>query len=141
MTSEQVSLPDPTMADLVQDMLDTMYAAGGVGLAAVQIGVLKRVVVIDIEREGPRQPQIFINPRVLRSSAEPTPFLEGCLSLPGVMLDVWRPQKIWICYMTLDGTERAMEATGVLAVCLQHEIDHLNGTLIIDHARLVLEQI
>lgn len=131
--SERVSLDDLTIGTLVKDMLDTMYAAGGVGLAAVQIGVLKRVVVIDLARREAPMPQIFINPEIIEASEEEGIFREGCLSLPGIMIDVTRPTKVHIRYQTLQGEPCEMRAEGLLAICLQHEIDHLNGILITDH--------
>jgi peptide deformylase len=118
-------------------MLDTMYNTHGVGLAAVQIGVLKQVVVIDLERQGSPNPQVFLNPRILQFSGESKPFREGCLSLPGTMIDVVRPQRIKIAYANLSGDEVELKAEGILAICLQHEIDHLNGILITDHARII----
>jgi peptide deformylase len=130
--AEPVHMIDQEIRDLVQDMFDTMYLARGVGLAAVQIGVARRVVVIDISREEPRQPQVFINPEILEAWGEPVPFREGCLSLPGTMIDVERPRHIRIRYQTLDGIGTELEAEGLLAICLQHEIDHLNGIMIID---------
>ncbi|KQO75961.1 peptide deformylase [Rhizobium sp. Leaf262] len=132
--SELVSLEDRTIGALVKDMLDTMYAAGGVGLAAVQIGVLKQVIVVDLSGGGPRGQQILINPEVIKASGEEVIFREGCLSLPGVMVNVNRPANVHVRYRSLDGETCEIMAHGLLAICLQHEIDHLNGVLITDHA-------
>lgn len=134
--SELVQFDDPTTGALVKDMLDTMYAAGGVGLAAVQIGILKRVVVVDLAGGDPPRPQIFINPELVEASGEEGVFREGCLSLPGVLVDVTRPAKVHIRYRSLEGEACEVKADGLLAICLQHEIDHLNGILITDLASL-----
>lgn len=131
--SQPVSLEDRTIGALVKDMLDTMYAAGGVGLAAVQIGVLKQVIVVDLPSGDPPGPQIFLNPEIIEASGEQAVFREGCLSLPGVMVNVKRPTHVHVRYRSLDGRACEIMAHGLLAICLQHEIDHLNGVLITDH--------
>lgn len=132
--SELVPPDDITTGALVKDMLDTMYAAGGVGLAAVQIGVLKRVVAVDLGGKDRPTPKIFINPEIIEASGEEKIFREGCLSLPGVMIDVARPQKVHVRFRSLEGEACDLKADGLLAICLQHEIDHLNGILITDRA-------
>ncbi|OAE48362.1 peptide deformylase [Agrobacterium tumefaciens] len=131
--SALVSLEDRTIGALVKDMLDTMYAAGGLGLAAVQIGVLKQVIVVDLSGGVPPSPQIFINPEVIEASGEQVVFREGCLSLPGVMVNVKRPANVHVRYRSIDGEVSEIMAHGLLAICLQHEIDHLDGVLITDH--------
>ncbi|WP_018900800.1 peptide deformylase [Rhizobium sp. 2MFCol3.1] len=119
---------------LTVDMLETMYAAGGVGLAAVQIGVPKRVVVIDLSRgEEPKKPMVLVNPEVVSHSIRLKSFKEGCLSIPGYMAVVERPAEVTVRYTDLDGASNVVDAEGVLATCLQHEIDHLNGILFVDY--------
>jgi peptide deformylase len=119
---------------LVDDMAESMYAADGIGLAAVQIGVPKRVIVIDLDqKEGKKNPRAFINPKILWASEEMAVFEEGCLSVPEIWDDVERPARIRAEYLDLDGKKVELEADGMLATCLQHEMDHLNGVLFIDH--------
>ena len=119
---------------LVDDMAESMYAADGIGLAAVQIGVPKRVIVIDLDqKEGKKNPRAFINPKILWASEEMALFEEGCLSVPEIWDDVERPARIKAEYLDLDGKKVELEADGMLATCLQHEMDHLNGVLFIDH--------
>jgi peptide deformylase len=119
---------------LVDDMAESMYAADGIGLAAVQIGVPKRVIVIDLDqKEGKKNPRAFINPKILWASEDMAVFEEGCLSVPEIWDDVERPARIRAEYLDLDGKKVELEADGMLATCLQHEMDHLNGVLFIDH--------
>jgi len=119
---------------LIDDMTDSMYAAEGIGLAAIQIGVPKRVVVIDLDqKEGERNPRAFINPKIVWASEEMAVFEEGCLSVPEIWDDVERRAKIKCEYLDRDGNKQVLEADGLLATCLQHEMDHLNGVLFIDH--------
>jgi len=119
---------------LVDDMADSMYAADGIGLAAVQVGVPKRVIVIDLDqKEGRKNPRAFINPNILWASDETAVFEEGCLSVPEIWDDVERPARIRCEYLDRDGNKQLLEADGMLATCLQHEMDHLNGVLFIDH--------
>ncbi|MGO7733190.1 peptide deformylase [Rhizobium leguminosarum] len=139
--SAVVEASDNTIPALVADMFDTMYASSGVGLAAVQIGVLKRVVVIDVAREGPPNPQVFINPEIEYAKGEPLPFQEGCLSLPGIMIELTRPSEVKVRYVSLTRELCEIEANGVLAICLQHEIDHLDGILITDHEAVTVPSI
>ncbi len=132
--SEPVATVDAGIKALAADMLDTMYDAPGIGLAAVQIGVAKRVVTIDLAKEGePKAPMVLINPEVTWTSEETKPWNEGCLSIPEYYEDVERPDKIRVRFMDLDGKQQEIEADDLLAVCIQHEIDHLNGVLFIDH--------
>jgi peptide deformylase len=129
-----VKVIDAEVRALVDDMFATMYAAPGIGLAAIQIGVATRVVTMDLAaKEEPPQPQVFINPEIVSSSAEKSVYEEGCLSIPEYYEEVERPEKIKVKYLDLDGKEHVLEADGLLATCLQHEIDHLNGVLFIDH--------
>lgn len=133
-----VSDPIATVTDevrrLADDMLETMYEAPGIGLAAIQIGVPKRLVTIDLSREGEEKaPQVFLNPEVVWSSDERATYEEGCLSIPDYYEEVERPSRVKVRYLTLGGETAEVDADGLLATCLQHEIDHLNGVLFIDH--------
>jgi peptide deformylase len=132
------SAPVPAVTDevraLVTDMFDTMYAAPGIGLAAVQVGVRKRIVVTDVAKDDePKAPMCFINPEIVWRSQETTEYEEGCLSIPEVYDKVVRPAEVRVRYMDLEGEEQAIHCTGLLATCIQHEIDHVNGVLFIDH--------
>ena len=119
---------------LVADMFDTMYDAPGVGLAAIQVGVPSRVVVMDLsKREAEAEPRVFINPEITWSSEEKSPYEEGCLSIPDVHEDVERPARVKIRYLDLDGKPHEEDAEGLFSTCIQHEVDHLNGILFIDH--------
>ena len=132
--SADVEKVDSEIRKLVDDMAESMYAADGIGLAAVQIGVPKRVIVIDLDqKEGKKNPRAFINPKILWASEEMAVFEEGCLSVPEIWDDVERPARIKAEYLDLDGKKVELEADGMLATCLQHEMDHLNGVLFIDH--------
>jgi peptide deformylase len=130
---------DDELRTLVADMFETMYEAPGIGLAAIQVGVPKRVLVIDLqepEEEGGepvRDPRVFINPEILTTSDQEVPYTEGCLSVPDQYAEVDRPDRIRARWMELDGKVREEEIDGLLAVCLQHEMDHLEGILFIDH--------
>ena len=119
---------------LVDDMFETMYKAPGVGLAAIQVGVAKRVVTVDIaKKEEPKNPQVFVNPEVIWASDEKNTYEEGCLSIPEYYEEVERPTQVKVRYVDLDGKTQELEANGLLATVLQHEIDHTNGILFIDH--------
>ena len=115
-------------------MFETMYDAPGIGLAAIQIGVPKRVVTMDLaKKDEPQEPQVFINPEIVWSSEEKAIYEEGCLSIPEFYEEVERPAQVRVKYLDLEGKQQEIEADGLLATCLQHEIDHLNGVLFIDH--------
>jgi peptide deformylase len=132
--STDVEKVDSEIRKLVDDMAESMYAADGIGLAAVQIGVPKRVIVMDLDqKEGKKNPRAFINPKIIWASEEMAVFEEGCLSVPEIWDDVERPARIKAEYLDLDGKKVELEADGMLATCLQHEMDHLNGVLFIDH--------
>ena len=132
--STAVEKVDAEIRKLVADMSDSMYAADGIGLAAVQIGVAKRVIVMDLDqKDGKKNPRAFINPKILWASDEMATFEEGCLSVPEIWDDVERPARIRAEYLDLDGNRVELEADGMLATCLQHEMDHLQGVLFIDH--------
>ncbi|AWM23351.1 peptide deformylase [Sinorhizobium fredii USDA 205] len=134
----QVSTPvetiDADIRRLADDMLETMYDAPGIGLAAIQIGVSKRLLVLDVSKEGEeKKPLVFINPKIVKSTEERSVYEEGCLSIPDYYAEVERPAGITVEYRDRDGKEQSVEADGLLATCLQHEIDHLNGVLFIDY--------
>ena len=132
--SEPVKKIDSAIRKLVADMLETMYDAPGIGLAAVQIGTPKRIVTMDLaKKEEPKQPHVFINPEIVWSSQETATYEEGCLSIPEFYEEVERPAQVKVTYLDLDGDRCEVEANGLFATCLQHEIDHLNGILFIDH--------
>ena len=121
------------VAELVPAMLATMYAAPGIGLAAPQVGVGLRLAVLDLQADGARQPLVLLNPEVIRASTETEPREEGCLSLPNQYAEVVRPVAVTVRYQDQAGTRREIAADGLLARCLQHEIDHLDGVLFVDH--------
>ena len=132
--SEPVKKIDAGIRKLVEDMLETMYDAPGIGLAAIQVGTPKRVVTMDLaKKEEPKQPLVFVNPEVVWASDATATYEEGCLSIPEYYGDVERPAQVKVKYLDLEGAPREIEANGLLATCLQHEIDHLNGVLFIDH--------
>jgi peptide deformylase len=134
LVSEPVKAVTDEIRGLAEDMLETMYDAPGVGLAAIQIGVPKRVVTIDVSKdENDRQPIVLINPEVTWASEEKRVYEEGCLSIPEYYEEVERPDRIRFRYMNLKGETVEQEGEGLLATCVQHEIDHLNGILFIDH--------
>ncbi len=134
LVSEPVKKITTDIRKLVEDMFETMYDAPGVGLAAIQVGAPKRVVTIDVaKKEEPKNPQVFINPEIITASGEKGVHEEGCLSIPEFYDDVERPAEVKVKYLDLEGEQHEIEANGLLARCLQHEIDHLNGVLFIDH--------
>lgn len=134
LVSEPVTAIDGEVRKLVDEMLQTMYEAPGIGLAAIQVAVPKRVVTLDIaKKDEERNPQVFINPEVVWSSEETSTYEEGCLSIPEYYEEVERPTRVKVRYVDLKGDAQEVEANGLLATCLQHEIDHLNGVLFIDH--------
>ncbi|MFN4090368.1 MAG: peptide deformylase [Alphaproteobacteria bacterium] len=124
---------DDDVRRLMDDMLETMYDAPGIGLAAPQIGVLRRVIVMDLGEEGARRPLMLADPQILRASTEEAVGNEGCLSLPEIYVDVPRPIEVTVRYLDREGQERELEADGLLARCIQHEIDHLDGVLHVDY--------
>ncbi len=125
---------DKKLRRFMDDMVETMYAANGIGLAAIQVGVPKRIAVIDLDPRGPNSKVIYIvNPKVVRASDELTKYNEGCLSVPEIWDDVRRPARVTVDYQDENGTRQTLAAEGLLATCLQHEIDHINGLLFIDH--------
>ena len=134
LVSEPVKSIDAETRQLVEDMFATMYAAPGIGLAAIQVGVPKRVVTLDLgKKDEPPQPQVFINPEITWRSEEKGIYEEGCLSIPEYYEEVERPARVKVKFTDLEGKPHEIDADGLLATCLQHEIDHLNGVLFIDH--------
>jgi peptide deformylase len=134
LVSEPVKKIDPNIRQLVDDMFETMYEAPGIGLAAIQVGVPRRIITMDLSKDdAPQEPRVFINPDLLWTSDETATYEEGCLSIPEYYEEVTRPAQVRVKYLDLDGNEQVLEANGLLATCLQHEIDHLNGVLFIDH--------
>lgn len=124
----------PDIVQLMDDMLETMYIAPGIGLAAPQVGVLKRVIVIDLAREGePRRPLRLVDPEIIWVSDEDQEYEEGCLSVPEHYSNVVRPASVKIRYTDETNSKRELKADGLLAVCIQHEMDHLEGILFLDH--------
>jgi len=136
----------PEIRTLVEDMFETMYDAPGIGLAAIQIGVPLRVVTMDLGKRGKpeddedgddaeevKNPRVFINPEITWSSEEKSTYEEGCLSIPDVHEDVERPARVRVKFLDIDGKEHEEEADGLYATCIQHEIDHTNGVLFLDH--------
>ena len=132
--SDPVSTVDAEVRKLVDDMFETMYKAPGVGLAAIQVGVPKRIVTADTaKKDEEKQPQVFINPEIIWSSEEKSIYEEGCLSIPEYYEEVERPSRVKVKFTGLDGKSTELEAEGLLATVLQHEIDHTNGVLFIDY--------
>jgi peptide deformylase len=132
--SEPVRKLDAAVRKLVDEMFETMYDAPGIGLAAVQIGTMKRVITLDLaKKDEPRKPQVYINPEVVWSSDEKSTYEEGCLSIPEFYSEVERPAQVRVNYVDLEGKSHEITASGLLATALQHEIDHTNGILFIDH--------
>jgi peptide deformylase len=132
--SQNVGVVDDAVRALMDDMVETMYDAPGIGLAAIQIGVAKRVLVIDLaKKDEERAPQFFADPEILERSEATSVYEEGCLSVPDYYEEVSRPAKVRVRFLDRNNERREIEAEGLLATCLQHEIDHLDGKLFIDH--------
>ena len=131
---EPLEKVDTETKKLMDDMLESMYAAPGIGLAAIQIGILKRIVVIDISKgEEEKKPMFLINPKIIHQSKKTSIYEEGCLSLPGQFAEIERPAECTLKYVDYNGKEKELKADGLLATCVQHEVDHLNGILFIDY--------
>jgi len=132
--SQPVKTVDDALRKLMDEMVETMHDAPGIGLAAIQIGVPQRIVVLDLaKKDEPPQPQFFVNPEIVWSSEEKSVYEEGCLSIPEYYEEVERPARIRARYLDRDGAPQEIEAEGLMATALQHEIDHTNGVLFIDH--------
>ena len=129
-----VKIVDEDLQKLMDDMLETMYAAPGIGLAAIQVGVPKRIIVLDIApKDKPKNPMYFINPEIITKSENSSTYEEGCLSVPGQFAEINRPDKCHIKYLDYYGQPKEIKGDGMLATCIQHEIDHLEGILFIDY--------
>lgn len=134
LVSAPVERVDDEVRALIETMFETMYDSAGIGLAAIQIGVAKRVVTIDLAgKDEEPAPLVFVNPEIVAASEETQVYDEGCLSIPDYYEEVERPAKVTVRYLDRDGAAQEMECEGLLAICIQHEIDHLNGVLFIDH--------
>tara|TARA_Y100001935_G_C17271712_1_gene492308 strand:+ start:422 stop:946 length:525 start_codon:yes stop_codon:yes gene_type:complete len=132
--SELIEKVDDGIKKLLDDMLETMYDAPGIGLAAVQVGILKRIIVIDVSKaEEEKKPLFFINPEITFKSERTSSYEEGCLSLPGYFAEIERPAECHLNFIDYNGKKKNLKASGLLATCIQHEIDHLNGILFIDY--------
>jgi len=131
--SKPVERVDDALCRFMDDMLETMYDAPGIGLAAIQVGEPKRVLVIDLQEDDEKNPRYFVNPEIVWKSDEMSGYQEGCLSVPDVYGDVERPARVRVKYLDYNGEAREEELDGLLATCLQHEMDHLEGVLFIDH--------
>ena len=131
--SHDIEKVDDEVRKLMDDMLETMYAAPGIGLAAIQIGVPKRVIVIDLSKAKEKKPLYFVNPIVIIKSKNNATYEEGCLSVPGQFAEVDRPDKCHVRYLDYEGQKKELIAEGLLATCIQHEMDHLKGILFIDY--------
>ena len=133
----QVSKPVPAVGNeerkLMDDMLETMYAANGIGLAAIQIGIPKRIIVMDISKDGKKNPMYFVNPIIKQKNSVNSIYEEGCLSVPNQFAEIERPNKCEVEYLDFDGKKQLLKAEGLLATCIQHEMDHLEGILFIDY--------
>jgi len=134
-----VTTVDDELRRLIDDMFETMYAAPGIGLAATQVNVHKRLLVLDVSEEK-NQPQVFINPEITVLDPEPLGYEEGCLSVPGFYELVERPRRIHVKALDRDGKPFELDAEGILAVCLQHEVDHLDGKLFVDYLSVLKRQ-
>jgi len=131
---EPVESVDAAIAKMMDDMLETMYLAPGIGLAAPQVGITKRILVVDLSpKDGPREPIRMANPEILWHSDDLATYEEGCLSLPEQYADVERPAQIKVRYLDQDNTAQELDADGLLATCIQHEMDHLDGVIFVDH--------
>ncbi len=135
--SVPVDRVDDGVRQLVDDMFETMYAASGIGLAAIQVGVSERILVLDVAKRDGRTPICMINPTIVWSSGEKSARLEGCLSIPGYSQTVVRPSRVFVTYQDRHGRPREVHAYGLLSTCIQHEIDHLNGVLLSNHPERV----
>ncbi len=131
--SQPVEIVGNEEQDLMRDMLDTMYAAKGIGLAAIQVGIPKRIIVIDLNKGEKKNPMYFVNPIIKRKNSVNSIYEEGCLSVPNQFAEIERPNKCEIEYLDFNGKRQILKADGLLATCIQHEMDHLEGILFIDY--------
>ena len=132
--SQPVDKVDDLTRKLMDDMLETMYLAPGIGLAAIQIGVPKRIIVLDISKDPEKkEPMYFVNPVIVSTSKNNITYEEGCLSVPGQFAEIDRPDRCYVKYLDYNGNQKELKSEGLLATCIQHEIDHLEGILFIDY--------
>ena len=132
--SVEIKKVDKNIKKLMDDMLETMYEADGLGLAAIQVGVPKRIIIIDISKDKEvKNPMYFINPKIIWNSKNNSTYEEGCLSVPGQFAEIERPDACHIRYLDYNGNKKELKAEGLIATCIQHEIDHLEGILFIDY--------
>lgn len=154
--SEPVEKVDAELQKFMDDMLNTMYAEQGIGLAAVQVGVLKRILVMDINYRAEgcddhgcghshnitnQKPLFLVNPKIIKASKEKSDYFEGCLSFPEIRADISRPKQVAVEYLDYNGDKQILEADGILATCVQHEIDHLNGITFVDYLSKLKQEI
>ena len=133
-SSEPVEKIGKNEKKLIKDLFETMYQSKGIGLAAVQVGILKRILVIDLStKDEKREPLSFINPVIKKVSSETSIYEEGCLSIPDTFIEIERPKICEVQYIDIDGKQKFLKCDGLLSTCIQHEINHLDGKLIIDH--------
>ncbi len=138
--SSPIDKVDAEIKKLAADMFDTMYAERGIGLAAVQVGILKRMLIADVtwrEEEGPGEQHVLINPEIIEADKEPHVYKEGCLSFPDQFADVTRPKTVRVRYLDVNGKQQEQTFEGLLATCIQHEIDHINGIVFVDHISML----
>ena len=131
--SKKVDIVDDSIRSLMDDMLETMYNAPGIGLAAIQIGIPKRIIVMDIGKEEKKEPRYFVNPVIMNKDSIKNTHEEGCLSVPDQFAEIDRPSKCDVEYLDYNGKKQLLKADGLLATCIQHEMDHLEGILFIDY--------
>ena len=132
--SQKLEKVDDELRKLMDDMLETMYEAPGIGLAAVQIGILKQIIVIDVSKDNQKKNPLFlVNPKITFKSVSKSVYEEGCLSLPGHFAEIERPSECHVDFIDYNGKENTLKAEGILSTCIQHEVDHLNGVLFIDY--------
>ena len=132
--SQPVNKVNKEIQSIMDDMLETMYSANGIGLAAIQIGIPKNLIVIDLlTKEKKKDPMYFINPKIIKQSSKMSKYDEGCLSLPSLFAEIQRPSECDVEYLDYEGKKKILKASGLLATCIQHEIDHLKGILFIDY--------
>ena len=132
--SQPVKEVNKDVQNIMDDMLETMYSANGIGLAAIQIGIPKNLIVIDLlTKEKKKDPLFFVNPKIIKKSSKMSKYDEGCLSIPNLFAEIQRPSECEVEYLDYQGKKKILKANGLLATCIQHEIDHLNGILFIDY--------
>ena len=132
--SKSVKEVNKDVQNIMNDMLETMYSANGIGLAAIQIGIPKNLIVIDLlTKEKKKDPLFFVNPKIIKKSSKMSKYDEGCLSIPNLFAEIQRPSECEVEYLDYQGKKKILKANGLLATCIQHEIDHLNGILFIDY--------